>query len=155
LTLIGTLAPSAILGWLSFQSVLDLQRQVLSEREYVAKSVATYVDSQVKTELQLLDEVSVAPGVALENPPPAARTVLRGAYLRSRFFERVFLLNLEGQLLMAEPASGGGLGASFKDLPSVHKALGDGVPTVSDLGAGPDGTRQLYLLVPVRNWQGK
>jgi signal transduction histidine kinase len=155
LTLVGTLAPSAILGWLSFQSVRDLQRQVLAEREYVAKSVATYVDSQVKTELQLLDEVSVAPGVVPENPPPAARSVLRGAYLRSRFFERVFLLNLEGQLLMAEPASSGGLGASFKDLPSVHKALGDGVPTVSDLGAGPDGTRQLYLLVPVRNWQGR
>ena len=155
LTLVGTLAPSAALGWLSFQSVRDLQRQVLAEREYVAKSVATYVDSLVKTELQLLDAVSVAPGVALENPPPAARAVLRDAYLRARFFERVFLLNLEGQLLMAEPASGGDLSAKFKDLPSVHQALGNGVPTVSDLSTGPDGTRQIYLFVPLRNWQGR
>jgi len=155
LTLVGTLAPSAVLGWLSYQSVRDLQRQVLAEREYVAKSVATYVDSLVKTELQSLDAVSVAPAAALDNPPSADRTVLRDAYLRSRFFERVFLLNLEGQLLMAEPASGGGLDPPFKDLPSVHKALGDGVPTVSDLSPGPGGTRQLYLLVPLRNWQGR
>ncbi len=155
LTLIGTLAPSAALGWLSYQSVRDLQRQVLAERQYLAKSVATYVDSLVKTELQLLDAVSVAPGVTPENPPPAARAVLRDAYLRSRFFERMFLLNLEGQLLMAEPASDGGLSTQFKDLPSVRKALGDGVPTVSDLSTGPGGTRQLYLLVPMRNWQGK
>lgn len=155
MTLIGTLAPSAILGWLSFQSVRDLQRQVLGEREYVAKSVATYVDSVVKTELQLLDAVSVAPGVVPENPQPAARPVLRDAYLRSRFFERVFLLDLQGQLLMVEPPSGGAFGASFKDLPSVRKAVGDGVPTVSDLSTGPGGARQLNLLVPIRNWQGR
>jgi signal transduction histidine kinase len=155
LTLVGTLAPSVALGWLSYQSVRDLQRQVLSEREYVAKSVATYVDSLVKTELQLLDAVSAAPGIAQENPPPAARAVLRDAYLRSRFFERVFLLNGEGQLLMAEPPSGDALSIPFKELPSVHKALGDGVPTVSDLSARTGGMRQLYLLAPMRNWQGK
>ena len=155
MTLVGTLAPSAALGWLSYQSVLDLQRQVLAEREYVAKSVATYVDSLVKTELQLLDAVSVAPGVVPENPPPAARAVLRDAYLRSRFFERVFLLDGEGQLLMAEPDSGDGISVQFKGLPSVRKALGNGVPTVSYLNAGPDGMRQLYLLVPMRNWQGR
>ncbi len=155
LTLAGTLAPSVILGWLSFQTVHALQRQVLEEREHVAKSVAAHVDSLIKTELQVLDAVSAAPGVAVENPTPATRRVLREAYLRSRLFERVFLLNPGGQVVMAEPASAGGLSLPFKDLALVREALDDGVPTVSDLSDGSGGARPLYLVVPLRNWQGR
>ncbi len=154
LTLAGTLAPSALVGWLSFQSVGALERQVLAERERTAKSVATYVDSLIKTELLLLETVAAGLGAAAGNPPAGAAEALRGAYLRSRFLGRVFLLDRAGRVLMAEPGSARGLSAPPADLGAVRRALGQGVPAVSDLSVGRGGVRQLYLVVPVRNWQG-
>ena len=151
LTMAGTLAPTVILGWLSWTSVHSLQDQVLAERQHLAISVAAHIDSLVNSQLELLEAISPTPGAGVAGKPQVARVALREAYLRSGFLSQVFLLDGSGQLIVTEPAGGAGLVAPAKELPAVREALEKGVPEISALSPGPDGARRLFLLIPVRD----
>ncbi len=151
LTMAGTLAPIAILGWLGWSSVQSLQDQVLAERQHLAISVAAHVDSVMNSQLELLEAISSTPGIGADGQPTVARVALREAYLRSRFLSRVFLLDGSGRLLEAEPATAPGLDPPSKELPAVRAALERGVPEISALSPGPGGAYRLFVLIPVRN----
>ncbi len=151
LTMAGTLGPIAILGWLSWSSVREMESQVLEEREQLAISIAAHVDWVVNSDLALLEGVSppLGPGSA-----QVEQAALREAYVRSNLLSRAFLLNHNGDILQAEPP-----GIHFASLPTtlpaVHNALKEGLPEISTLWGGPAGTRRLFLLVPLRNAQGQ
>lgn len=153
---VGILAPMATLGWASWVSLGELSRQLLAERQLLAKSVADHVEYVLSSHLEILQGVSSVPGVDLEdrNPVPE-RVALREAYLRSRLLERVVLLGRDGEVLGGEPPRSRGSPSPFGGLPVAEEAFRTGRPTISGLVADPAGARRLYALVPLRNWQGK
>lgn len=153
---IGMLAPMAILGWATWASLEELNRQLLIGRQELAKSVAGHLEYVVRSDLETLQGVSSAPRVDLEDKDPAPeRAALREAYLRSQFLDRVFLLGGEGEVLGEEPVRDRLSTPSFRGLPVVEEAFRTGKPTVSGLVADPGGARRLYALVPLRNWRGR
>lgn len=153
---IGMLAPMVILGWASWASLGELSGQLLAERQLLAKSVADHIEYVVRSTLEILQGVSSAPRVDLEDLDPAPeRAALREAYLRSHFLEGVFLLRAEGGVLWEEPSRGRGSTAPFLELPIVEEAFRTGRPALSGLVAAPSGSKRLYALVPLRNWQGR
>lgn len=153
---VGILAPMVILGWASWVSLGELSRQLLAERQLLAKSVADHVEYVVRSNLEILQGVSSVPGVDLEDRNPAPeRVALREAYLRSRLLERAILLGRDGGLLREEPPRTGGSPLQFRDLPLVEEVFRTGRPSVSGLVTDPSGAKRLYVLVPVRNWQGR
>ena len=153
---IGMLVPMAILGWASWASLSELNRELLAGRQELAKSVAGHLEYVVRSDLETLQGVSSAYHVDLEDRDPGPeRAALREAHLRSQFLERVFLLGSAGEVLWEEPPRDRGAGASVRGLPIVEEALKTGKPTVSGLVADPGGARHLYALVPLRNWRGR
>lgn len=156
LSAIGMLTPLAIFGWAAWASLDELNRQLLSERQELAKSVAGHLEYVVRADLETLQGVSLAPRFDLEDRDPAPeQAALREAYLRSQLMKRVFLLEETGQVMGAEPGRQPLPAPPFGDLPVVREAFRSGKPTVSGLVADPEGKRHLYVLVPARNWQGK
>ena len=151
LTMAGTLAPTIILGWLSWSSVHSLQDQVLAERQHLAISVAAHVDSLVNSQLELLEAIAPAPGGGSRGAPQITPVALREAYLRSGLLSQVFLLDATGQLVVAEPAGSSVAVAPAKGLVAVKDALEKGIPEVSALSSGGDGGRRLFLLIPIRD----
>lgn len=150
----GMLAPTAILGWASWESMEELNRQLLAGRQELAKSVAGHLEYVVRTDLETLQAATSR--VDLEDRDPGTeRAVLREAYLRSHVLERVFLLGGEGEVLREEPVRDRPSTASRRGLSAVQEAFRTGKPTVSGLVALPSGERRLFALVPLRNWQGK
>lgn len=155
LTAIGMLAPMAILGWATWASLEELNRQLLAGRQELARSFAGHLEYVVRSELETLQGVSAAPHVDLEDRDPGPeQAALREAHLRSQFLKRVFLLVGEGDVLWEEPARDRPSIAPFRALPAVRDAFRTGKPTVSRLVADPGGARRLYAFVPLRNWQG-
>ncbi|MBI4465005.1 MAG: HAMP domain-containing protein [Acidobacteria bacterium] len=153
---LGTLVPLGILGWVSWASLGQLREQVLTERRLLAESIAAHVEYALQSNLETLQEVSSKLGVNFENLNPAAgQGAVKEAYLRSRFLERVSLLAVDGQVLSEEPVGGRRSMADLSSLPFAEEALQSGRPTVSELVVDSGGSRRLYALVPMRNWQGK
>lgn len=151
LTMAGTLAPMAILGWLSWSAVRALGKQVLAEREQLAISVAAHVDSAVNSDLELLESASSALG---REGIQARESALREAYVRSRFLTRDFLLDPTGKVIQVEPAGSGDAGVP-PGLPAFQQVVKKGVPQVSALCGSPGGDRRLFLLVPLRNSESR
>ncbi|HKT11061.1 MAG TPA: ATP-binding protein [Terriglobia bacterium] len=151
LTMAGTLAPMAILGWLSWSTVTALGKQVLAERKQLAISVAVHVDSAINSDLALLEGASSALG---RDGDQAHGAALREAYVRSRFLTRDFLLNPAGKVIQAEPAGGGDAGLP-PGLPAFQQVIEKGVPQVSPLSGSSGSSPRLFLLVPVRSSQSR
>jgi signal transduction histidine kinase len=152
LTLAGTLAPSAVLGWLGWSSIQSVEQQVLGERQQLATSVATHIDSKVRSELEQLTEVAATLERVAAQPPAVAKAALREAYLRSDLVSQVFYLDKEGNLVAEAPDSGPV--PPLSELPDGQEALKEGLPEISSLITTRNGERRLFLFVPVRNWQG-
>lgn len=153
---VGILSPMAILGWASWASLEDLSRQLLAERQLLAKSVANHLELVMRSNLEILQGVSSSPRVDLEDQDSAPeRAALRVAYLRSRFLEGVFLLGAQGEVLWEEPSRSPGAANRFLGLPVVEEAFRTARPTVSSLVLDASGARRLYALVPLKNWQGR
>lgn len=155
LTVVGMLSPMAILGWASWASLEELNRQLLTGRQELATSFATHLEYVVRSELETLQGVSSAPRVDLEDRDPAPeRAALREAYLRSHLLRRVFLLGGASEVLWDEPARDRLSAASLRDLPAAREAFRTGKPTVSPLVGDGAGAPRLYAFVPLRNWRG-
>lgn len=153
---VGTLAPVLALGWASWASFGDLREQLLAERRLLAESIARHVEYVLQSNLEILQGASSKLGVDFENLDLAqGQAAVKEVYLRSRLLGRVFLLAPDGDVLCEEPVGSGETTAVLAGLPVVEEALRTGRPTVSELVGDSRRGRRLYLLVPMRNWQGK
>jgi signal transduction histidine kinase len=149
----GLVAPMALFGWAGWASVEQLERELMTERQLFSKSVASHIEHVIRSDLGVLQAVgSVAHLGAAE--PGLERSAVREAYLRSHFLEGVLLFGEGGKVLWEEPARGRPMAARLGGLPAVQEAFRTGRPTVSGVVDNPDGTKRLYALVPLRDWQG-
>ncbi|MFZ0890583.1 MAG: ATP-binding protein [Candidatus Binataceae bacterium] len=156
MTMAGTLAPIAIVAWLSRSGVSSLESQVLAERRRLATSLAVHFDSLMESELSGLERISPAPVLGVGDAGPVPRASLGEACLRSRILSHVFLLDREGNAVAAEPAARPGFVGPPRDLASLRQTLVEkATPEISALWVGPDGTHRLFLLVPLTNLQGQ
>ncbi|HEX7485462.1 MAG TPA: ATP-binding protein [Vicinamibacterales bacterium] len=151
---IGVLASLAILGGAAWVSLDRMASRLKAERLLLARAVAEHLDYLVQSDMEILQGVSVSPGVNLaDRVQLPEQSALRDAYLRARLVEHVVLIGPGGTVVQREPP------ARVDPVPSpdardVQAAFTSGRPTVSNLTAA-GALRRLYLLVPIRNWRGE
>jgi signal transduction histidine kinase len=152
---VGMLGPVAILAWAGWLSLSELSRELVDERRLLARSLADHVEAAIGADLQVLQGIGPA-GAAATGPDEAAwqqAAAVRQAFLRSRFLDAVLLLGDGGIILAEEPARLRHATPRL-DLPAVRDVFSTGRPDVSPL-LDEEGKRRLYLLVPLRAWDGR
>jgi signal transduction histidine kinase len=148
----GMLASLAIMGGASWLYLNSLGRQLLSEREMLAHSVADHVDYVLQADLETLQGISSKPGVNVDHrDPEPERLAISDANLRARLFDSVFLASNGTWLSEQSPA----VGRSCQPLLQLlREAQSTGRPAVSSQVTAGD-VRRLYALVPLRDWHGQ
>lgn len=151
---LGMVALAAILGLSSLWEVQDLADRALQERRRLAQAVAGHLDTILKSNLVILQEVALSARAELrQGSLRPVKGALRDAFRRSIFSEGVFLADRDGRVVWAEPQGQAATRRDLSSLPPVRQSLETGRPAVSNLVA--DGKRRVYAAVPVRNWQGE
>ncbi len=156
LVALGMLGPVAIFAWTGWRSFTELSQELLAERQLLAKSVADHLELVIKADLEVLQAIGSAPRNGGEAARGAGdRASVRDAYLRSRVLEAVLLLGPDGTILWEEPQRLRHADPQLGGLPIVRDVLRTGRPEVSGLVDEPGGAKRLYLLVPLRDWEGR
>ena len=148
----GMLASLAIMGGASWLSLNSLARQLLADREMLARSVGEHVDYVLQADLETLQGVSSAPAVNFEDQDlEPERLAIGEANLRARLLDRVFVARHGTWLPGQSPA----VGRSHEGLLRlVREAEMSGRPAVSaQMTAGQ--VHRLYALVPLRDWRAQ
>jgi signal transduction histidine kinase len=148
----GMLASLAIMGGASWLYLNSLGRQLLAEREMLARSVADHVDYVLRGDLETLQGVSSAPAVNFEDQDvQPERLAIGEATVRARLFDRVYLARDGNWLSVQSPT----VGRNHQRLMQmVREAQSTGRPAVSPLMIAGH-IRRLYALVPLRNWHAQ
>ncbi len=148
----GMLASLAIMGGASWLYLNSLGRQMLADRELLARNVASHVEYVLQGDLETLQGMSALPGVNFEDTDTEPERVAAGeTSLRARLLDRV-LLARDGVWLSGQSPAVGRISGPLLQL--VRDAQSTGRPRVSPLiNAGE--IRRLYALVPLRNWHGQ
>jgi signal transduction histidine kinase len=149
----GIVAALAGLGGTAWVGLDRMTSRLSAERLLLARTLGAHVDFLLQADMEVLQGVSGAPGLALDvDGVRSAAPALRDAYLRSRLVERVLLLGPDGAVLLSEPdtPAAASPGPARTD---VEAALQSGRPGASNV-VGTGASRRLYLLVPMRNWRG-
>ena len=156
LVAVGMLGPLAILAWAGWTSFAELSQELLTERRLLGRSVADHLEFVVRSDLETLQAIAAGPRAAAQEPDAAGeRAAVRDAYLRSRFLDEVLLLGEDGALLWEEPSRARLASPRLAELAVVRDVLRTGRPDVSELVEEAGGRKRLYLLVPLRSWEGK
>lgn len=154
LVALGMVALAGILGLSSLWHVQDLAERALQERRRLAQVVADQLDTLLRSNLVVLQEIALsARGGFAGGEPKSFKTTLREAYLHSVFTQGVFLLDRAGRLVLIEPQRPPWLSQDLSSLSLVRRALKEGRLEISNLVA--DGTKRIYALVPIRDWHGE
>lgn len=154
----GMLASIAILGWVSWSALRDLEAEARSRRIAVVSGIAAYLDDRLTQVLSQLQELSTAARPSLSGSGEALPSrVLQSAYLRAAYLEATFVADSQGRLVGSEP---GDWAARMQlDVAGVvAHVTRTNVPYVSDLVAPGGGARTsatLVLGVPVHDWSGR
>jgi signal transduction histidine kinase len=152
---LAMVVPAGVVAWAAWTGVAAVNRELLTERTLLGKSVADHLDDVLRSDLEALQSI----GGVWRSTQPAdearERDAVRAAYLRSHLLESVLLLSSPSSTVWEEPSRprGGDLGAAT--LPAVTQAFGTGEPAVSGLVDEAAGARRLYLFVPLRDWKGR
>ncbi len=156
LVAVGMLGPLAILGWAGWTSFAELSQELLTERRLLGRSVADHLEFVVRSDLETLQAIAAGPRAAGQEADAAGvRAAVRDAYLRSRFLDEVLLLGEDGALLWEEPSRARLASPRLAELAVVRDVLRTGRPDASELVEEAGGRKRLYLLVPLRSWEGK
>lgn len=148
----GMLASLAIMGGASWLYLNSLGRQMLADRQLLARNVADHVEYVLQNDLETLQGITALPGVNFEDADAEPeRAAANEANLSAHLFDHVLLARNGTWLSGQSPA----VGRIFEALLRlVRDAQSTGRPLVSPLLKAGDISR-LYALVPLRNWHGQ
>jgi signal transduction histidine kinase len=148
---IGIFFPLAVLASVAVGWARSLDGRILTGRLSAAQAVAGHFDEELTQDLEQLQRLSAVVGQTMGDADlgPERRAV-RAAYEGFRHRERIFLLDAEGNLLAAEPASTPPPRAAEA---LVEEVLRTGRPRLTGLALEAEG-RLIHELVPVRDWHG-
>jgi len=144
------------LGIVSYLSVSDSIDRSLANRLTLATIVGKYFDSLIETNLTRLYDISVSGRVDLEaNDWETARKALKTAYEYSIFTDRIFLMDVYGNVHITYPPQEEAK-INLMSIPYVSRAISEGKPVISDVYTFDSTQRKvIFAFVPLRNTEGK
>lgn len=144
------------LGVVSYLSVNDSIQHSLENRLMLANIIGKYFDSILETNLTRLYDISASGDIDFgDKDPEPAKKALKKAYEYSIFTDRVFLLDIYGNVVMTYPHKDEGK-INLMGIPYVSKTILEGKPVVSDVYTFESTQRKvIFAFVPLRNREGK
>ncbi len=144
------------LGVVSYLSVNDSIRRSLSNRLALATIIGKYFDSILETNLTRLYDISISGRVDFDAKDwETATKALRTAYEYSIFTDRIFLMDLYGNVVLTYPHQEEAK-INLMSIPYVSRIISEGKPFVSDVYTFETTQRKvIFAFVPLRNREGR
>jgi signal transduction histidine kinase len=147
--IVGMLGPVAILAWAGWLTLEELSRELIDERQLLARSLAGHVEAAIAADLEILQGI----GVAAAGERGRAAGAVRDAFLRSHVLGGIVLLAGDAAIVAEEPARTRHA-AGRLEIAAAGEVFRSGRPDVSPV-LDEDGRKQIYLLVPLRGPDGR
>ena len=121
------------LGIISYHYVKDSIERSLQSRLALANIISKYIDDILESNLKRLYDISLSGSIDFEdnNWKPEKRA-LKTAYDYSIFTDRIFLVDLQGNIVLTFPHLEGG-NINLLSIPSINKSLIEKRPVISDV----------------------
>jgi signal transduction histidine kinase len=144
------------LGIISHLSVNDSIQRSLESRLQLANIIAKYIDHMLESNLTRLYDISISGRIDFDDGNwESERVAVKTAYDYSIFTDRIFLLDLDGNVVLTYPHQEGS-NDNLLSIPYVSRTLRDGKPTISDIYTmEPTKRKVIFALVPLKNKDGE
>jgi signal transduction histidine kinase len=144
------------LGIASYITVKDTIDQSMQRRIELAKTVANHGDSIVEQNLNRLYDISLSGGIDLyDGDWEPEKKALQVAYQYSIFTDGIFLVDLNGTIILTYPARIES-SVNLLSIPYIRKIIADGKPVISDIYTiDPIRKKVIFALVPLRDKDGE
>jgi|MudIll2142460700_1097286.scaffolds.fasta_scaffold09511_2 signal transduction histidine kinase/type II secretory pathway pseudopilin PulG len=143
------------LGIISYVSVNDSIQRSLKNRLALATIIGKYFDYILEANLTRLYDISISGKIDFkDNDWETERKALKTAYEYSIFTDRIFLTDLQGNVVMTYPHQEGRK-MNLLNIPYVSRALSEGKQVISDVYTiEPTQRKVIFALVPLKNTEG-
>ena len=144
------------LGVLSYVSVNDSIQRSLENRLTLADLIGRFIDYFLESNLRRLQDISIAGKIDFDDGDwgPEKRAI-RTAYEYSIFTDRIFLLDVFGNVVLTYPHQEGS-DINLLSIPYVSKTLREKRPYVSDVYTMErTGRKVIFALVPLKDKNGE
>lgn len=156
LTAAGLLVIFAFFWVAGRQALQASTRQSLDQQLAVAGWVASSLDYQLNTALNLLKSTATQPDLRRPGPTPQQTLLLKDAQLQlSAYGRRLHWLDSSGNILWSEPDMPGPVLKPFPHLSAIRPALDGNAPYISHLCRASGSTPYILLAVPVTGPAGQ
>ncbi len=154
--ILGIFAILISLGVISYLSLNDSIQRSLANRLTLADIIGKYFDYILETNLTRLYDISISGKVDFEdNDWEPEKRALKAAYEYSIFTDRIFLMNLYGDIVMTYPHQEGGR-VNLLSIPYASKTINERKPVISDVYTFEATQRKvIFAFVPLKNKDGK
>lgn len=144
------------LGIISYLSVQDSIRRSLASRLVLANIIGKYFDRLIDSNVARLYDISISGKIDFrDNNWEPEKKALKTAYEYSIFTDRIFLMDLSGNVVMTYPHQEGA-NINLLSIPYVSKTINDMRPVISDVyTTEPTKRKVIFALVPLKNKNGK
>jgi len=143
------------LGIISAISVNDSIQRSLESRLTLAKIIGKYIDYMLESNLRRLQDISISGRIDFEDDDwDPEKKAIKTAYEYSIFTDRIFLLDIYGNVVLTYPHQESG-NINLLSITDVSKTLSDKRPYISDVYTmEPTQKKAIFALVPLKNKNG-
>lgn len=154
--ILGIFAILISLGVISYLSLNDSIQRSLANRLTLADIIGKYFDYILETNLTRLYDISISGKIDFEdNDWEPEKRALKAAYEYSIFTDRIFLMNLYGDIVMTYPHQEGGR-VNLLSIPYASRTINERKPVISDVYTFETTQRKvIFAFVPLKNKDGK
>ena len=153
-TILSVLVILLGLGIISNISIHDSIRRSLNERAELAGMLANYTDHLLQDNLTRLFDISLSGAIDLNDGDNEAEyKALKTAYQYSIFTEGIFLLDLQGNIVLTYPA--GQIKRNLMGVPYVRRTIEENKAVISGIHTEEGtGRKVIFVLVPLQDRDG-
>jgi signal transduction histidine kinase len=153
--ILGILIILSSLGIISYVSVHDSIERSLQNRLVLAEIIGKYIDHMLESNLTRLHDISNSGRIDFEDDDwTSEKRAIKTAYEYSIFTDRIFLLDLYGNVVLTYPHQEGS-NINLLNIPYVSETIAKRRPFISDVYTMEPSQRKVILaLVPLRNKNG-
>jgi signal transduction histidine kinase len=144
------------LGIISYLSVQDSIRRSLANRLTLANIIGKYFDYLLDSNVARLYDISISGKIDFaDNNWEPERRALKTAYEYSIFTDRIFLTDMEGNVVMTYPHQEGA-NINLLSIPYVSRTITEMKPIISDVyTVEPTQRKVIFAFVPLKDKDGK
>ena len=144
------------LGIISYLSVHDSIKRSLESRLTLSNIIGKYFDYLLEANISRLYDISISGKIDFgDNDWEPEKKALKAAYEYSIFTDRIFLMDMNGNIVITYPHQEEG-SINLLSIPYVSRTINEKRPVISDVYTiEPTLRKVIFVFVPLKNKDGK